>query len=102
LVAGTGVQRSLSGRWGDYSALSVDPADECTFWYTTEYYTAASQATSAAGWLTRIGSFRFPSCVSLGRGTLHGTVTNSATGLVFASPLVRLQNGALAPADSHG
>src|SRR5213082_2434420 len=45
------------GPLGDYSGLSVDPSDDCTFWYTTEYYTAASQATSTGGWLTRIGSF---------------------------------------------
>ena len=25
-------------RWGDYSALTVDPVDDCTFWYTQEYY----------------------------------------------------------------
>ncbi|PYR61107.1 MAG: hypothetical protein DMF91_10590, partial [Acidobacteria bacterium] len=64
LIAGSGVQTGTAGRWGDYSALSVDPSDDCTFWYTQEYYTAASQATSTIGWLTRIGSFRFPSCVS--------------------------------------
>jgi hypothetical protein len=46
-------------RWGDYSAMSVDPSDECTFWYTQEYY-----ETSGTNWLTRIGSFKFPSCVS--------------------------------------
>ncbi|PWU25252.1 MAG: hypothetical protein C5B48_02270 [Candidatus Rokuibacteriota bacterium] len=102
LVAGTGVQRSTSGRWGDYSGLTVDPSDDCTFWYTTEYYTAASQATSTAGWLTRIGSFRFPSCVSRGRGTLQGTVTNGATGLPFPGAVVRLQNGASAPTDAAG
>jgi hypothetical protein len=57
LRARAGAQLSTTNRRGDYSALTVDPADDCTFWYTTEYYTAASQATSAAGWLTRIGSF---------------------------------------------
>jgi hypothetical protein len=57
LVHGAGSQTG-SGRWGDYSSLSVDPRDGCTFWYTQEYYAG----TSAAGWSTRIGSFRFPSC----------------------------------------
>jgi len=43
-------------RWGDYSAMSIDP-DGCTFWYTQEYY-----ETTGLNWQTRIGSFRFPSC----------------------------------------
>ena len=43
-------------RWGDYSAMTVDP-DGCTFWYTTEYYAA-----TGLNWQTRIGSFTFPNC----------------------------------------
>jgi len=42
-------------RWGDYSAMVVDPAAEATFWYTQEYYTNMS----SASWKTRIGSFSF-------------------------------------------
>lgn len=57
LIAGGGSQTG-AGRWGDYSMLAVDPTDDCTFWYTQEYY----QATSSTGWQTRIGSFKFPSC----------------------------------------
>ena len=34
---GTGPQTEPEGRWGDYSALTVDPNDQCTFWYTNEY-----------------------------------------------------------------
>ena len=45
-------------RWGDYSSLTVDPSDDCTFWYTTEYF----QTTGDRNWRTRIGSFKFPSC----------------------------------------
>ncbi len=56
LIQGAGHQTSTSGRWGDYSALSVDPADNLTFWHTNEYYSA----TSSAGWNTRIGNFKFP------------------------------------------
>jgi hypothetical protein len=58
LVAGAGSQTSSSSRWGDYSMMAVDPTDDCTFWYTQEYYSS----TSVAGWKTRIGSFKFPSC----------------------------------------
>ena len=58
LVAGGGSQTHASSRWGDYSMLSVDPVDDCTFWYTQEYYAT----TSSSAWKTRIGSFRFPGC----------------------------------------
>lgn len=51
LVEGNGSQ-SGTARWGDYSALSVDPSDDSTFWYTGEY-----MPTSA--WGTRISSFNF-------------------------------------------
>ena len=34
---GTGPQTEAEGRWGDYSDLTVDPSDDCTFWYTQEY-----------------------------------------------------------------
>lgn len=58
LIPGTGVQTAGFNRWGDYSMMTVDPTDDCTFWYTQEYYAN----TSGQGWQTRIGSFRFPSC----------------------------------------
>src|SRR4030095_4889770 len=61
-------------RWGDYSAMSLDP-DGCTFWYTNEYY-----AVDGLNDLTRIGSFAFPQCTKVGAGgTVSGTVTNSVT-----------------------
>jgi len=62
LINGSGVQTTTNSRWGDYTSLNIDPKDDCTFWYVNEYYTAASQATSLAGWLTRIGTFKFPGC----------------------------------------
>jgi len=58
LLAGTGSQRLTGNRWGDYSDLTVDPVDDCTFWYTNEYYAT----TDSANWRTRIGSFKFPQC----------------------------------------
>ncbi len=57
MQAGGGHQTSTSGRWGDYSALGIDPADNATFWHTHEYYSA----TSTSAWNTRIGKFKFPS-----------------------------------------
>lgn len=56
MVIGTGSQ-TATNRWGDYSTMSVDPTDDCTFWYTTEYIQSAG-----GPWRTRIASFKFPSC----------------------------------------
>ncbi len=57
-VAGGGVQGSTSGRWGDYSSMSIDPDDQCTFWLSNEYYAVDSNA----GWENRICSFKFADC----------------------------------------
>jgi hypothetical protein len=57
LIEGGGSQTG-SNRWGDYSAMQIDPSDGCTFWYTQEYE-AGNQSTD---WNTRIGSFKFSSC----------------------------------------
>lgn len=102
LIAGSGVQTSASSRWGDYSALSVDPSDECTFWFTTEYYTAASQAFSAAGWLTRIGTFNLPDCTPVETGTIQGTVRNALTGLPIPGATVQTTNGFVRITDAGG
>jgi hypothetical protein len=64
IINGTGFQRSVNNRWGDYSSMNVDPVDDCTFWYVNEYYTAAGQASSTVGWQTRIGAFKLPGCVA--------------------------------------
>ena len=53
-----GSQEGLD-RWGDYSAMSIDPADDCTFWYTTEYI---ERTGAAPNWSTWIASFKFPGC----------------------------------------
>ncbi len=50
LYAGTASQ-THGNRWGDYSAMTVDPADDITFWYTPEYIGADHD------WRTRIGTF---------------------------------------------
>jgi hypothetical protein len=60
LMAGTGSQTHSASRWGDYSMMGVDPLDDCTFWYTNEYY----QTTSLASWRTRIGYMKFPNCIA--------------------------------------
>lgn len=57
IQAGGGSQ--TGSRWGDYSSMSLDPVDDCTFWYTTEYL----KATGSFNWSTRIASFKFPGCM---------------------------------------
>jgi hypothetical protein len=56
--SGSGSQTGSLHRWGDYSSLSVDPADDCTFWYTQEYL----KSNGSFNWSTRIASFKFPGC----------------------------------------
>ncbi len=90
LKAGEGAQQGAN-RWGDYSSLSVDPVDDCTMWYTTEYYTAANN--NSTGWQTYIGSFKFDNCVAGPAGEISGTVTNQADGAAIAN--VQVTIGAL-------
>jgi hypothetical protein len=87
LVEGGGAQIGTD-RWGDYSSMSVDPVDDCTFWYTQEYLPASSNL-----WHTRIGSFKYPSCGEP-KGTLEGYVYDPSTNLPWAgAPVVAQGNG---------
>ncbi|MDQ3199346.1 MAG: hypothetical protein M3Q46_09225 [Verrucomicrobiota bacterium] len=70
LFDGNGSQVSTSGRWGDYSDMTVDPVDDQTFWFTTEYY----DTTSSFNWRTRIGSFK----IATGGGGGEITLTAKA------------------------
>jgi hypothetical protein len=58
IQAGGGSQSANLSRWGDYSAMTVDPVDDCTFWFTSEYL----KANGTFNWSTRIASFKFPGC----------------------------------------
>ena len=60
VVAGGGEQTTASylSRWGDYSAMTVDPVDDCTLWYTTQYL----QQTGIFNWSTKIVAVRLPGC----------------------------------------
>jgi hypothetical protein len=55
---GGGSQTGNLHRWGDYSAMTVDPTDDCTFFYTNEYL----KTSGSFNWSTRINSFKFPNC----------------------------------------
>jgi len=102
--AGAGVQQITGGispgnRWGDYSAMTVDPVDQCTFYYTNEYL----KTNGAFNWSTRIASFRFPSCTSATAwGTLTGTVTSSPSNATLSGAVVTLSNGYAGATDANG
>ena len=57
LAEGEATQRNTL-RWEDYTALAMDPSDDCTFWYVGDYIKKG-----AASYSTRIGAFRVPTCV---------------------------------------
>jgi hypothetical protein len=75
IIEGGGSQTQGLDRWGDYSAMTIDPVDDCTFWFTSEYI----KANGTFNWSTRIASFKFASC---GVGKVGQTIdfTSSAPG----------------------
>jgi hypothetical protein len=77
IMSGSGSQTSGVNRWGDYSAMTVDPADDCTFWYTQEYI----QSNGSYNWNTRIANLIFPNCGNGAGGTPIASL--SATKLTF-------------------
>jgi hypothetical protein len=86
LFDGTGSQLDTVSRWGDYSAMSVDPVDDCTFWYTQEYYST----TDSFNWRTRIGNFKFGGCTAPATGTAHFAVTICDGGAPLPNALVSI------------
>jgi hypothetical protein len=101
LMNGGGSQLA-NRRWGDFTAMRLDPADDCTFWYTNQYL----KTNGSFNWSTHIGSFAFPNCSgggmpdftisatppsqSVGRGqtatfTVTVTAQNGFNGLVTLS-----------------
>jgi Carboxypeptidase regulatory-like domain len=100
LRAGTGSQLPNLSRWGDYSAMTVDPVDDCTFWYTSEYL----KTNGTWNWNTWIASFKFDSCGGGGgstTGTLAGTVTDSSTAAISGAT-VSISGGPSTTTDSSG
>ena len=82
IVSGSGSQTGSLSRWGDYSAMQVDPVDDCTFWFTEEYM----KTTGSFNWNTRIANFKFPNCgsttpdFSVAASPSSVTVTQGGTG----------------------
>jgi len=58
LLGGAGSQTGGLSRWGDYTALRIDPSDDCTFWYTNQY----QPSNGSFNWATFIGTFKFTNC----------------------------------------
>ena len=100
MKAGLGSQLGAGNRWGDYSAMTLDPIDQCTFYYTNEYL----QTDGGFNWSTRIASYKFPSCVSAAGlwGTVTGTITSSETNAPVPGVTVTLNNGYAGAADENG
>jgi len=46
-----------SNRWGDYASVSVDPLDDCTFWFASKF-----GGPTTGQWSTRVASFKFDAC----------------------------------------
>jgi Bacterial Ig-like domain (group 3) len=99
LVAGGGSQTGYN-RWGDYSAMRIDPSDDCTLWYTQEY----QATTQSADWNTRIGSFKFSSCgqaLTSTTTTLASSPNPSTYGqLVTFTATLTLSSGTITPTGS--
>jgi hypothetical protein len=78
LFSGSGDEQN-TGQWGDYTSMTVDPVDGCTFWYVNEYF-AQNQTGKPYNWDTRISNFKLAGC---GVAAL-----SPASGLTFGSRVI--------------
>jgi len=91
IINGTGSQTSGLNRWGDYTSMSVDPVDDCTFWYVNEFLKTSGKF----NWSTQLAAFRFPSCPSppptaTATRTTTRTVTRTPTATRVVTPMPTL------------
>lgn len=63
LFTGTGSQINGVTRWGSYSSMAIDPVDDCTFWYTSEYLLE----TGSFNWSTHVIHFNLGNCSMIQR-----------------------------------
>ncbi len=80
IQVGTASQTSYD-RWGDYAEMSIDPVDDVTFWFTTEYYSSGKK-TKIANW--RFGVAPLPPNTNF--------VINTPSTLLRPVPLLEGQN----------
>jgi len=87
-----------SSNWGDYTSMTVDPVDGCTFWYVNEYFNQ-NQTGSQHLWKTRISNFKLPGCggttLSPSSGLAFGAVATGSTSALQNATLFNGQNSAL-------
>ena len=96
MFASTGIQNIGNGRWGDYSAMTIDPVDDCTFWYTSEWRDSINNGIGTNNgfkWSTRIGNFKFPACTAQPKGQIAANITDCASGLPINGATVTANTG---------
>ena len=72
LVNNYHVQGTANERWGDYSAVSLDPSDDLSFWVANEY------ALSSNRWAVNIAQLQFasvPEPITMSLMGIAGVVT---------------------------
>jgi len=79
-ITGGGSQTTYS-RWGDYTSMAVDPADDCTFWYTNEYIPSNGNF----NWHTRLASFTLPNCNSTSANDFSVAVSPASSSVAAGS-----------------
>jgi hypothetical protein len=72
ILTGTNYQ-STYNRWGDYSQMCIDPADNELFWFTSEYIGSGGSRK------TRIASFKFGNAPTVTTTAATNVTGNSAT-----------------------
>lgn len=90
LFTGSGDEEN-SYHWGDYTSMTVDPVDGCTFWYVNEYF-ANNQIGSPIIWNTRIANFKLPSCGSVSLAPSSLSFSAQAVGTTSPAQNVTLTN----------
>jgi hypothetical protein len=91
ILTGTADEEN-SYHWGDYTSMTVDPVDGCTFWYVNQYYPANETGTEI-NWHTRIANFRLSGCGGVSVAPESLTFSSQATGTTSAPQVVTLTNG---------
>jgi hypothetical protein len=74
------------GRWGDYTSMVIDPADDCTFWFVNQFYSSAN--TGNGNWRTQVASSRFPDGNGVGQCQATTCTTRPSTAPTINSATV--------------
>jgi len=90
LYSGSGDEENQSN-WGDYTSMTVDPVDNCTFWYVNEYF--AVNQTSTPNWNTRVSNFSLPTCGPVTLTPSPLSYGSHAVGTTSVAQHLTLKNG---------